>query len=47
MTTTFKDIELLLDSNHIPYNLVTLGWVLKNLTTKTLMFYTQFFDTSR
>ena len=36
MTTTTKDIELLLDSNHIPYNLVTLGWMLKKLDNEDL-----------
>ena len=36
MTTTFKDIELLLDSNSIPYNLTTLGWMLKKLDNEDL-----------
>ena len=36
MTTTSKDIELLLDNNHIPYNLVTLGWMLKKLDNEDL-----------
>ena len=35
MTTTFKDIELL-DSNSIPYNLTTLGWMLKKLDNEDL-----------
>ena len=36
MTTTSEDIELLLDSNHIPYNLITLGWMLKKLDNEDL-----------
>ena len=36
MTTTIKDIELLLDSNSIPYNLTTLGWMLKKLDNEDL-----------
>lgn len=36
MTTTFKDIELLLDSNSIPYNITTLGWMLKKLDNEDL-----------
>ena len=36
MTTTFKDIELLLDSNSIPYNITTLGCVLKKLDNEDL-----------
>lgn len=36
MTTTFKDIELLLDSNSIPYNITTLGWMLKKLDNTDL-----------
>ena len=36
MTTTFKDIELLLDSNSIPYNITTLGRMLKKLDNEDL-----------
>ena len=36
MTTTVKDIELLLGSNHIPYNITTLGWMLKKLDNEDL-----------
>ena len=36
MTTTTKDIELLLDSNSIPYNITTLDWMLKKLDNEDL-----------
>lgn len=36
MTTTTKDIELLLDSNSVPYNITTLGRMLKNLDNEDL-----------
>ena len=36
MTTTTKDIELLLSSSSIPYNITTLGWMLKKLDNEDL-----------
>ena len=36
MTTISKDIELLLANNHIPYNITTLGWMLKKLDNEDL-----------